>query len=478
MWKSEECVNGKRNQPSLNQTSAIFPIFILQPTHMGKPKLFLLGGIAILFCAVSFAQNIQQQIESKSKAELAKVIEWRRYLHQHPELSNREFKTAELIAKHLKSLGIEVQTAVAKTGVVGILKGGKPGPVIALRADMDALPVYERVILPFASKDSADYLGQKVAVMHACGHDSHVAILMGTAEVLASMKKDIAGTVKFIFQPAEEGPPGNEEGGAPLMIKEAVMENPTVDAVFGLHIWSHTESGNIIYKAGPFMASSDWFTIRVKGKQAHGSAPWNSIDPIVTATQIINGLQTIVSRQENILKAPVVITVGKFHSGLRSNIIPEEAILDGTIRTLDSQMQKEVHAKIRLMAEKIAEANGAKVEVSIDTKTLVTVNDSALVAMMLPSLQKAAGRDKVFATQWSTGSEDFSYFGTKAPVFFFYLGGMTKGMNPEKAPDHHTPDFYIDDSQLDVGVKAFCNIVFDYPAAKVSADKAGAKKGF
>jgi amidohydrolase len=443
---------------------------------MRLAKLSCFTGIALLFFLAAPAQTIQQQIDQKSKAVLAKVIEWRRYLHLHPELGNREFKTAAMVAKHLKSLGIEVQTGIAITGVVGILKGGKPGPVIALRADMDGLPVYERVNLPFASKDSADYLGQKTAVMHACGHDSHVAILMGTAEVLASMKKDIAGTVKFIFQPAEEGPPGNEEGGAPLMVKEGVMDNPTVEAIFGLHIWSSIESGTIKYKAGPFMASSDWFTIKITGKQAHGSAPWTGIDPIVTATQIINGLQTIVSRQENIVKAPVVITVGKFHSGIRPNIIPEEAILDGTIRTLDSGMQKEVHERMRRMVNSIAEANGAKAEISIDTKTLVTFNDSALVSMMVPSLQRAAGAGNISTEPWTTGAEDFSYFSTRAPAFFFNLGGMPKGGDPGKAPGHHTPDFYIDDSQLDVGVKSFCNIVFDYPVAKANAAKTETKK--
>lgn len=423
--------------------------------------MLLFGG-----ALTASAQSIQQQVEQKAKALVPKLIEWRRYLHLHPELGNREFKTAEFVAKHLRRLGIETTTGIAKTGVVGILRGGKPGPVIALRADMDGLPVAERVNLPFASKDSGDYLGQKVPVMHACGHDSHVAILMGTAEVLASMKKDLAGTIKFIFQPAEEGPPGDEEGGAALMVKEGVMDNPKVDAVFGLHIASSTEIGTIKYKAGPFMASSDWFTIKVKGKQAHGSQPWGSIDPIVIASQIINGLQTIVSRQENIVKAPVVITVGKFHSGVRSNIIPEEAILDGTIRTLDTGMQREVHERIRRMAENIATANGAKVEISIDTKTLVTFNDSALVAMMVPSLQKAAGNANVSTEQWTTGAEDFSYFGTRAPAFFFNLGGMPKGANPQNAPGHHTPDFYIDDSQLDTGVKAFCNMVFDYATLK------------
>jgi amidohydrolase len=443
---------------------------------MKLSKLLCVTCIPLFICAALSAQTVQQQIDQKSKAELSKVIEWRRWLHQHPELGNREFKTADLIAKHLRSLGIEVQTGVAKTGVVGLLKGGKPGPVVALRADMDALPVYERVNIPFASKDSADYLGQKVPVMHACGHDSHVAILMGTAEVLASMKKDIAGTVKFIFQPAEEGPPGEEEGGAPLMVKEGVMDNPSVDAVFGLHIASPLQIGSIKYKTGPFMASSDWFTIKVKGKQAHGSQPWGSIDPIVTATQIINGLQTIVSRQENIVKAPVVITVGKFHSGVRSNIIPEEAMLEGTIRTLDSGMQKEVHERIRRMAENIAAANGAKVEVTIDTKTLVTFNDSALVAMMVPSLQKAAGISNVSTEQWTTGAEDFSYFGTKAPAFFFNLGGMPKGGDPAKAPGHHTPDFFIDDSQLDVGIKAFCNIVFDYAQLRGNTRAADSRK--
>jgi amidohydrolase len=405
-------------------------------------------------------------LEQQIKLVYPKLIEWRRYIHEHPELSNREYKTAAYIANHLKSLGLEVQTGVGKTGVVALLKGGKPGPVVALRADMDALPVLERVELPFKSTVTADYMGQTVPVMHACGHDSHVSILMGTAEVLSKMKKDIAGTVKFIFQPAEEGPPGNEEGGAPLMIKEGVMDNPKVDAIFGLHINSATEIGTIHYKSGSFMASSDWFTITIHGKGSHGSQPWTSKDPIAIGAQIITGLQNIVSRQEDLTKAPVVITVGKFHSGLRSNIIPEEAVLEGTIRTLDPQMQKEVHEKIKLTAQKIAEAWGANADVTIDTKTLVTVNNPELVKMMLPSLQKAAGADHVTETSWTTGAEDFSFFGEKAPAFFFNLGGMPKGGNPQTAPPHHTADFYIDDSMLDVGVKAFCNIVFDYAKLK------------
>ncbi|MGX5817306.1 amidohydrolase [Chitinophaga lutea] len=420
----------------------------------------------LLFLSSSLqAQDMSSLIAQKAKAVLPDVIAWRRHLHEHPELSNREVNTAAYVAAHLRSLGIEVQTGVAKTGVVGLLKGSKPGPVLALRADMDALPVLEKVDVPFRSKVTAEYLGQTVPVMHACGHDSHVAMLMGTATVLASMKKDIAGTVKFIFQPAEEGPPGNEEGGAPLMVKEGVMDNPTVDAVFGIHISSAIEAGTIQYKPGAAMASSDWFSIAVKGKPAHGSAPWNSVDPIVVGTEIINALQTIVSRQSNIVEAPVVITVGKFHSGVRNNIIPEEAMLEGTIRTLDSRMQKDVHERIRRTATHIAQAAGATATVTIDNKTLVTFNDSALVQKMVPSLQKAAGSGHVSTMLWVTGAEDFSFYGTKAPAFFFYLGGMPKGQDPRKAPGHHTPDFYIDDSLLDVGVKAFCNIVFDYPKA-------------
>jgi amidohydrolase len=404
-------------------------------------------------------------IDAKSTAIAPKLVEWRRHIHQNPELGNREFKTQEYIAAHLSKLGIEV-TKLAKTGVMGVLRGGKPGPVIALRADIDALPVKERVDVPYKSTVTADYMGTPVNVMHACGHDTHTSILMGTAEVLASMKKDIAGTIKFFFQPAEEGPPANEEGGAPLMIKEGVMDNPKVDAVFGLHIASGLEIGQIKYVSGSMMASSDWFTIKVKGKQTHGSTPWTGIDPIVVGTQIINNLQTIVSRQEDLTVAPVVITVGKFHSGVRANIIPEEAELEGTIRTLDSKMQKDVHVKIKQVAQKVAEAWGAQVEVNIDTKTLVTYNDPALVTASIASLEKAAGKENVSQGRWTTGAEDFSFFGERAPSFFFNLGGMPKGIDPAKAAPHHTPDFYIDDSMLDVGVKAFCNLVFDYAAKK------------
>jgi amidohydrolase len=427
-------------------------------------KIFFL--ILALISIQTFAQNPWQSvIDTKSKAISPKLIEWRRHIHQNPELGNREVKTQEYIANHLRSLGIEVKL-LAKTGVLGVLVGGKPGPVIALRADIDGLPVKERVDVPYKSNAIAEYQGNQVPVMHACGHDTHTSILMGTAEVLASMKKDIAGTVKFFFQPAEEGPPVDEEGGAPLMIKEGVMDNPKVDAVFGLHIASALEIGKIKYKSGSMMASSDWFTIKIKGKQTHGSTPWTGIDPIVVGTQIINNLQTIVSRQEDLTIAPVVITVGKFHSGVRANIIPETAELEGTIRTLDSKMQKDVHEKMKQVAKKVGEAWGAEVDINIETKTLVTYNDPALVAAMVPSLEKAAGKDNVTPGIWTTGAEDFSFFGEKAPAFFFNLGGMPRGTDPAKAAPHHTPDFFIDDSMLDVGVKAFCNIVFDFAAKK------------
>ena len=425
-------------------------------------RMLLAFIVALSFSTQLFATDMSREIDAATARILPKVVEWRRHLHQYPELGNRETKTAKYIEDHLRKLGIEVRAGVAKTGVVGILKGAQPGPVIGLRADMDGLPVTERNSLPFASKETADYNGQKVGVMHACGHDTHVAMLMGTAEVLAGMKDKIKGTVVFIFQPAEEGPPAGEEGGAPLMVKEGVMDNPKIDAVFGIHINSQTDAGTIEYKSGAVMAASDWFQIKVKGRQTHGAYPWLGTDPIAVASQIYIGLQMIVSRQSELTKAPVVITVGKINAGIRENIIPEDLTMAGTIRTLDSAMQKDVHQKIRTTATKIAESMGATVEVTIDTKTLVTYNTPSLVEKMLPSLQKAAGKDNVQLTEWVTGAEDFSYFGEKAPAFYFTVGGMRKGQDPKTAPAHHTPDFMLDDSRLDVGIKAFANIVFDY----------------
>lgn len=425
-------------------------------------KLLAAAFILVVSLSPVFAVTLDEQIDAAAMKILPRVIEWRRHLHQYPELSNREFKTSEMVAAHLRKLGLEVRTGIAKTGVVGILKGSQPGPVIGLRADMDALPVTERTNIPFASKEKAEYNGQQVGVMHACGHDSHVAMLMGAAEVLTGMKSQLKGTVVFIFQPAEEGPPAGEEGGAALMVKEGVMDDPKIDAIFGIHINAQTEAGKIRYKSGSFMASSDWFAIRIKGRQTHGAQPWLGIDPIVIASQIIQGLQTIVSRQSELPKAPVVITVGKINAGVRENIVPEELTMGGTIRTLDSAMQKDVHDRIRLTVQKIAESAGATAEVTIDTKTLVTYNTPALVKQMLPSLEKAAGSANVGETDWKTGAEDFSYYGTKAPAFFFNIGGMPAGKDPNTTAAHHTPDFYLDDSRLDVGVKAFCHLVFDY----------------
>lgn len=419
--------------------------------------------ISILVCQTTFAQaDMTAKIESGANTLQPQLEKWRRHIHEYPELSNREVKTAAYVAAHLRKLGLDVREKVGLTGVVGILRGGKPGPVVALRADMDALPVKERANITFKSVQTAEYLGETVPVMHACGHDTHVSILMGTAELLSGMKSEVPGTIVFIFQPAEEGPPGNEEGGAPLMIKEGVLDNPKVDAIFGLHINSQTPVGTIKYKSGSTMASSDWFTIKVKGKQTHGSQPWGGIDPIMVSAGIINGLQTIVSRESELTKAPVVISVGKIESGVRSNIIPEEAFMQGTIRTLDGNMQKKVHERMKSLVTTIAQAHGAEAEIVIDTKTLVTYNDPALTKSMAPSLIKAAGANNVVESDWTTGAEDFSFFSDKVPGLYFFLGGMPKNVKKEDAAPHHTPDFYIDDSMLHVGVKAFAHLIFDY----------------
>lgn len=408
----------------------------------------------------------------------SKCIDWRRDFHQHPELGNNEFRTAKIIADHLRSLGLEVQEGVGKTGVVGVLKGDKPGPCIGLRADMDALPVVERVDLPFASKVKSTYNGQEVGVMHACGHDTHVAILMSVAEILAGMKKELKGIVKFVFQPAEEGPPEGEEGGAPLMIKEGVLENPKVDVMFGLHIGAQTDVGKINYRSGGAMAASDWFTIKVKGKQTHGSQPWGGIDPVVVSSQIVNSLQTIVSRQTDLTKNAAVISVSTIHGGVRSNIIPEDLIMTGTIRTLDTAMQNLIHQKIKLTASKIAEASGATAETIIEKKTLVTYNDPVLTKQMLPSFIKAAGESNVEEVAAITGAEDFSFFAEKVPSLFFFIGGKQKGADPEKVFPHHTPDFWIDESGMKTGIKAFCNLVFDYMNMPPASSQEKGKKPF
>ena len=355
-------------------------------------KILCVTLLSILIFGNAFAQmnsKLQAKIDQQAKEIEGKVIEWRRHFHQYPELSNREVKTAAIVADHLKKLGIEVQTGVAKTGVVGLLKTGKPGPVIALRADMDALPVTERNSLPYASKEKAVFNDQETGVMHACGHDTHVAILMAVAEILSKNKSDLKGTVKFIFQPAEEGPPAGEEGGAGLMVREGVLENPKVDVIFGMHIQSISPLGRITYRPAGMMAASDWFTIKVKGKQSHGAAPWMGVDPIAISAQIINGLQTIVSRQTELTKEAAVISVGRINAGIRENIIPEEAVMAGTIRTLDNDMRTKIHEKIKLTATKIAESGGATAEVTIENKTPVTYNDPELTEKVIGSLAKS-----------------------------------------------------------------------------------------
>ncbi|MEL6557280.1 MAG: amidohydrolase [Bacteroidota bacterium] len=407
------------------------------------------------------AQRIKDaDVIKKAEAIEDKVIEWRRDIHQNPELSNREFKTAEKVVNHLRSLGIEVQTGIAYTGVVGVLKGGKPGPVIGLRADMDALPVTERVDLPFASKVKSEYNGIETGVMHACGHDTHVAALMGVAEVLAGMKKDLRGTVKFIFQPAEEGAPEGEEGGAELMVKEGVMKSPDIDVIFGFHISSGTDVGRINYRPRGTMAAADRFVIKVKGKQTHGSRPWGGVDPITVSSQIVQGLNNIISRQTELTKEAAVISVGLIRGGIRNNIIPEEVELIGTIRTLDTDMQKKVHEKIKLTAEKIAESAGAKAEVDIQVGYPVTYNDPDLTKMMVPSLRKAA--DKVVLVNAITGAEDFSFYAREVPGLFVFVGGKPLDVKPEDAAAHHTPDFYIDESGIITGVKAMLFLTLDY----------------
>lgn len=406
--------------------------------------------------------KLQTKLEQQAKELEAKVIEWRRHLHQNPELSNREIKTAAYIAEHLKSLGLKVQTGVAVTGVVALLETGKPGPVIALRADMDALPVTERNSLPFASKVKTTFNGQETGVMHACGHDTHVAMLMGVAEILTKNKGELRGTIKFVFQPAEESAPDGEEGGADLMVKEGVLENPKVDVIFGLHISSITPLGQFTYRSGGILAASDRFSIKVKGRQAHGSAPWMSVDPIVVSAQIINGLQTIISRQTELTKEAAVITVGRMQSGIRENIIPEEAFFAGTIRTLDTAMQQKIHDKIILTATKIAESAGATAEVKITRETPVTFNDPTLTQKMIPSLQKAGGASHTLVINAITGAEDFAFYQKKIPGFFFFVGAMPPGQDPNTVPSHHTPDFMVDERAFVTGIKAMLNLTVDY----------------
>lgn len=416
-----------------------------------------------LFSFDSYAQDALLESADKTAIEIEnQVIEWRRHFHENPELSNREFETGAKIAALLKEMGLKVDEGIAKTGVVGVLDSGNPGPTIALRADIDALPVVERADLSFKSTKKSEYLGKEVGVMHACGHDTHIAMLLGTAKVLTSMKDQLSGKVVFVFQPAEEGAPPGEEGGAKLMIKEGLIEKYGIDVFFGQHISSGLDVGRINYKLGGLMAASDRFTIKVKGKQTHGSRPWGGVDPIVTSAQIILGLQTIVSRQTELTKEAAVITVGVINGGVRNNIIPEEVEMVGTIRTLDTDMQKIIHEKIIKTATLIAESQGATAEVDIQIGYPVTFNNVDLTRKMIGSLFDVAGEENVRITPASTGAEDFSFFARKVPSFFYFVGG--KNPNAEESFPHHTPDFLIDESGLIVGVKAFCHLTLDYMA--------------
>ena len=438
-------------------------------------KYIVLSVFALLVVGAhaQISSKTQARIASLAKAIEPKVIEWRRHFHQYPELSNREVNTAAKIAEHLKGLGIEVQTGIAHTGVVGVLKGGKPGPVIALRADMDALPVTERNDLPFASKVRTTFNDQEVGVMHACGHDSHMAILMGVAEILAGMRQDLKGTVKFIFQPAEEGAPKGEEGGAELMVKEGALENPRPEVIFGLHISATTDLGKITYRSGGLMASVNDMRIVVKGRQAHGAAPWSSVDPIVVSAQIINNLQTIISRNLDLTQNAGVVTIGSIHGGVRSNIIPEQVEMLGTVRALSAEDEKLLIRRIRQIAEKTAEAHNATVEVEIPYSAHypVTYNDPELTERMLPSLRLAAGEKNVALTPPHTGAEDFSFFQQEIPGLFFFLGARPPHIDAANAPSHHTPDFLIDEGAFVTGVKALLQLTLDYAERPTSPSR-------
>ncbi|WP_370678496.1 amidohydrolase [Comamonas sp. GB3 AK4-5] len=416
------------------------------------------------------ALALQAQIDERAKAIESKLIAWRRDIHQHPEMGNLETRTAALVAEHLRQLGMEVKTGVAVTGVVGLLKGGQPGPVVALRADMDALPVKENVDIPFASKAKGVYLGKEVDVMHACGHDTHVAILMATAEVLAGMKQHLPGSVKFIFQPAEETPAtfepdGEKIWGAKQMIKEGVMQNPKVDAVFGLHASSAYPTGWIAWRPGPAMAAADQFWIDVQGTQTHGARPWQGIDPIVTGSQIVLGLQTIISRQANIGLEPAVVTVGTFHGGNRMNIVPDAVSMTGTVRTYDEGMKKDIHRRIHTTATHIAESAGTTAKVKVVELYNAVVNPPDLTAQMAPTLQRVAGKGNFGVMPKATGSEDFSFYQQEAPGLFFNLGVTPKGQDPAKAAPNHSPNFYVDESGLIFGVRALANLTVDYMLA-------------
>src|SRR5437867_6315606 len=432
-------------------------------TILPRIAAIFLAAFAVAPTLHAQANRLDADVDRRVPQVVEKVVAWRRDIHAHPELSNRETRTADLVAQHLRSLGIEVTTGVAHTGVVGVLRGGRPGPVVALRADMDALPVTEEVDVPFASKVRATYNGQEVGVMHACGHDAHTAMLMGVAEVLAGMRQELPGTVKFIFQPAEEGAPAGERGGAEAMIEEGALENPKPAAIFGLHVFPYP-TGEIRYRPGGILASSDRFTIVVRGRQTHGALPWAGIDPIVVASQIVLGLQTITSRQIDVTAAPAIVTVGAINGGVRYNIIPDSVVMIGTIRTFDTAMRNDIHQRVRRTAESIAQSAGATARVVIDTATAVTYNDPALTESILPTLRAVAGASHVSLATPVTAAEDFSRYQQRIPGVFFFIGITPSGTDPSKVAPNHSPRFYVDEAAFPVGVRAMAHLAVDYLA--------------
>ena len=423
----------------------------------------LLPVIALVSAGPLLGQSsrLDAEVDRRASQVEGKVVAWRRDIHAHPELSNRETRTAELVAQHLRSLGLEVRTGVAHTGVVGVLRGGRPGPVVALRADMDALPVTEEVDVPFASRVRATYNGQEVGVMHACGHDAHVAMLMGAAEVLAGMRRDLPGTVTFIFQPAEEGAPAGERGGAELMIEEGALDNPKPSAIFGLHVFPYP-AGEIRYRPGGIMASSDALRIVVRGRQTHGAQPWAGVDPIVVAAQIVVGLQTITSRQVDITTAPAIVTIGAINGGVRYNIIPDSVVMVGTVRAFDTAVRRDIHERVRRTAESIAQSAGATARVTIDSGPPVTYNDPALTERMLPTLRQVAGSGNVRLATPVTTAEDFSRYQERIPGLFFFLGITPPGADPRTVAANHSPRFFVDEAALPVGVRALAHVAVDY----------------
>ena len=438
-------------------------------------SLLLAGVLAVLVphpnAAAQTPAELAAEIDRRTTEVMPRVVAWRRDIHEHPELSNREFRTAKLVAEHLRGLGIEVETEVAHTGVVGVLRGGKPGPVVALRADMDGLPVTEMVDLPFASEVRTEYNGQEVGVMHACGHDNHVAILMGAAEVLAGMRDQLPGTVKFIFQPAEEGAPAGEEGGAGMMIREGVLEAPAPAAIFGLHVWP-APVGTLSYRPAGSMASSDGLRIVVRGRQTHGAVPWGGVDPIVVSAQIITALQTITSRQVNVTTAPAIVTIGSIQGGVRGNIIPDSVVMVGTIRAFDTGMQTDIHERIRRTAEMIASSAGATADVNIGIGNPVTYNDPALTERMSPTLRAVAGEQAVSISPLVTGAEDFAMYQKQIPGMFFFLGIVPEGQDPATAPANHSPFFFADEGALPVGVRAMAHLAVNYLVGQGGASAA------